>query len=224
MPDKRPSHLHMMAMDATPVDGMRLNRSGRRRNGAYLPIETQRPTRGNVAGEYFNPLFTVRHCHHRRSLSGVASCSPPITLTDDGANQTVTGTAVDRAGNSTSITVTVSIDRTSPLIAATRTAANSAGWNNGDVTVTFTCTDALSGVMACPDPVTKTAEGANQSAAGTAADHAGNTAAAAVTNINIDKTPPTITATMVDSPNPAGWYHTAPTVSLHLCRHAFRYR
>ena len=52
---------------------------------------------------------------------------------------------------------------------------NGNGWHNTDVTVTFTCSDALSGVASCPAPITVTAEGAGQVVTGTAVDKAGNT-------------------------------------------------
>jgi hypothetical protein len=49
------------------------------------------------------------------NLSGVASCGPNQTLTGDGAGQSVTGTAVDNAGNSASATVSgINIDKTPP--------------------------------------------------------------------------------------------------------------
>jgi len=75
-------------------------------------------------------------------------------------------------------------------------AANDKGWNNGAVTVTFTCADSGSGVKSCPDPVTLTTEGAGQSITGVATDNAGNTASATVSGINIDLTPPVITITV----------------------------
>lgn len=43
------------------------------------------------------------------ALSGVASCSPPVSFTNEGPNQTTTGTAVDVAGNTATTTVTVNI-------------------------------------------------------------------------------------------------------------------
>jgi hypothetical protein len=43
------------------------------------------------------------------TLSGVASCTPPITVSTNGAGQVVTGTCTDRAGNSTTVTKTVDI-------------------------------------------------------------------------------------------------------------------
>jgi hypothetical protein len=42
----------------------------------------------------------------------VAVCPDPVTLTDDGANQVVTGTAMDKAGNSSTATVSVSKTKT----------------------------------------------------------------------------------------------------------------
>ena len=106
--------------------------------------------------------------------------------------------ATDLAGNVEAANdVTVKIDRTAPAIEATRTAANSVGWNNGPVTVEFACTDALSGVDACTATQILATEGADQSTDGNAADHAGNTASASVTGINIDLTPPTVAITGV---------------------------
>jgi hypothetical protein len=92
-------------------------------------------------------------------------------------------------------------------------AGNAAGWNNTDVTVSFTCTDADSGVASCSAPTTLTMEGANQSVTGTATDVAGNSASATVSGISIDKTAPTISASRSVAPNAAGWNNTAVTVS-----------
>ncbi len=146
------------------------------------------------------------------ALSGIASCPQPVTLTEDGAGQKVTGTGTDKAGNATTTTVTVSIDKTRPLIVATRTAANGFGWNNGAVTVSFTCTDTVSGIATCSAPVTRTGEGGGQSASGTATNHAGLSSTAIVNGINIDRTVPIISASVIGSKNAAGWYLTPPKV------------
>src|SRR2546430_1138598 len=95
--------------------------------------------------------------------SKVARCPDPVTVTSEGAGQVVNGTAVDVAGNQSTASVTLNIDKTSPVVdVAVSPAPNGAGWNNGNATVTFTCTDATSGVARCPAPVTVTAEGAGQ--------------------------------------------------------------
>ena len=81
-------------------------------------------------------------------------------------------------------------DPNAPIITATATpAANANGWHNTDVTVSFDCQDATSGVATCSDPVVVSTEGANQTITGTATDHAGNSASSSVT-VNLDKTAP----------------------------------
>lgn len=127
------------------------------------------------------------------AVSGVSTCSGPVTLSSEGANQSTTGSARDMSGNQRSLSVTgINIDKTLPTLSATRTEANGYGWNNTDVTVSFACTDALSGVSACSGPVTLSSEGANQGASGSAADKAGNPNGMSVAGINIDKTAPTL--------------------------------
>jgi hypothetical protein len=71
------------------------------------------------------------------------------------------------------------------------------------VKVHFTCSDALAGVAVCPDDVTLTTNGANQSVTRQAVDFAANTASATVGGINIDREKPTITSV---SPQAGGVY------------------
>jgi hypothetical protein len=90
-------------------------------------------------------------------------------------------------------------DNAAPLIEGTITPApNLEFWNNGPVTVTFTCSDELSGISACSAPVTVTAEG-SRLVTGTATDRAGNIATANVP-VNIDKTPGTLTIVSPTAP------------------------
>ncbi len=125
-------------------------------------------------------------------VSGIRSCSAPIAVTTQGANQSVQGTAVNNAGEQTTTSVTVNIDETVPTIIPTTTPApNAAGWNNSNVTVSFTCSDALSGIATCPAPQTVTTEVANLTVPGTVTDAAGNTASASAT-VSLDKTLPVV--------------------------------
>jgi hypothetical protein len=124
--------------------------------------------------------------------SGIASCSAPSTLATEGLNQIVSGKAIDLAGNSATVSVPVSIDKTPPTITPRISPTpNAAGWNNSDVTVSFTCADTLSGIATCASPVTVASEGAGQVVGGSATDRAGNTAQTTAT-VNLDKTPPSI--------------------------------
>ncbi len=145
--------------------------------------------------------------------SGVSTCTGPTTLSVEGANQAVKGTATDKAGNSATATDTVNIDKTAPTISSSATpAANAAGWNNSNVTVAYTCTDALSGIATCPATATVSTEGLNQAISGTATDKAGNTASNSRT-VSLDKTPPTITAALAPAANAAGWNNANVTAT-----------
>src|SRR5688500_8393510 len=145
--------------------------------------------------------------------SGIASCAPPIVVSAGGGNQIVSGAAIDRAGNTAEGSVIVNIDQARPTITAVVSPPpNTAGWNNGDVTVTFTCADAISGVVTCPAPAIVSTEGANQTISGTARDQAGNVATTSVV-VSVDKTAATITAAATPAPNADGWNSSAVVVS-----------
>lgn len=145
----------------------------------------------NAAG-WNNTNLTVTFVYDD-ATSGVASCPAPQSITTEGANQIISGTATDVAGNTASTSVTLNIDKTPPgITSALSPAPNAAGWNNSDVTVSFTCSDSLSGMASCPSPTTITTEGANQVISGTATDTAGNTASTTA-SVSLDKTPPAIT-------------------------------
>ncbi|MFZ0321553.1 MAG: IPT/TIG domain-containing protein [Candidatus Sulfotelmatobacter sp.] len=153
---------------------------------------------------------------------GVApvTCPPAQTVSTQGANQTITGTAKDASGATASTSVILNIDLTPPVITATAAPApDSSGWNNTAVTVSYTCTDSLSGVASCPTPQTVSTQGSQQVVTGTATDKAGNSASASVT-LNIGTTLPTITATVTPPPNSAGWETTVVTVS-YTCTAGF---
>ena len=69
----------------------------------------------------------------------------------------------------------IKVDKKPPTISATRLPApNANGWNNTDVTVSFSATDGGSGVATVSAPVTLTGEGAGQVVTGIAVDQAGN--------------------------------------------------
>jgi len=131
------------------------------------------------------------------NLSGIASSSAtsPLQLSAEGAALTGSVSVTDKAGNSATFTSpAVNIDKTAPTLTGSRSpAANTYGWNNTDVTVTFVCTDSLSGIVAAPASVVVSTEGANQSKATSCQDKSGNEANVTVSGINIDKTAPGVT-------------------------------
>jgi hypothetical protein len=102
----------------------------------------------------------------------------------------VYGGSADFTGSS------VSTNRTNPTIRAkvssTRPKTRS-GWYSRPVTVTFTCTDNAAQLASrCPAPVTLKHNGAGQSVTRTVTAMNGGAATVTVTNINIDRTKPSV--------------------------------
>lgn len=110
--------------------------------------------------------------------------------------QTATCTYTD-AGDLTAVTSAswTVVDTSEPVIAfeSALPAANAAGWNKADVTLTWTCTDNVA-VDSSASALTAmlSAEGSNQGATGTCVDVSGNTDSDTRSGINIDKTAPTV--------------------------------
>src|SRR4029077_3292852 len=83
----------------------------------------------------------------------VSGASTLFSLTAQGI-YSISYPAVDKAGNvETAHTLAVQIDLTAPTITSSQApAANAAGWNNSNVTVSFSCADDFSGVASCTSP------------------------------------------------------------------------
>ena len=139
----------------------------------------------SVDGAQVVPITTV--------AGGVAS----ILVTVEGIS-VITYFATDNAGNVEGPRRSRrGSTRTVPTIDGTATPApNASGWNRTPVTVSFQCTDALSGLAAGspPAPTIRSSDGAGQSVSGTCVDVAGNRATALVQGINVDVTAPLLTA------------------------------
>jgi probable HAF family extracellular repeat protein len=149
-------------------------------------IDTTPPLIGGIAAPsansygWNNTSVTVSFaCSLSIALPGVdiSSCSGPTTLSAQAAGQSVTGTALDNAGNTAQTRVTVNIDETNPVVTYT-----GGGMYTVDQTVNIACqaTDALSGIAAStcgPDvvgPAYSFKLGATYNYSATATDKAGN--------------------------------------------------
>lgn len=127
---------------------------------------------------------------------------------DDGDDWAVRLTVPTRKA-AVSTVAPVTVDNTAPVpMLVDRTAANEAGWNNTDVTVTWACEDATSGPVEPTVSATVSDEGAGQSASATCEDRAGNTATATEGGIAIDRTPGTASIDVAPVDGDAG-----PTLS-----------
>src|SRR4029453_2357778 len=94
-----------------------------------------------------------------------------------------------------------------------RTGANASGWNNGNVTLTWSCADGLSGAVDSPISTTVSSEGVDQSSTGTCYALAGNSASDTQSGISIDKIAPTITLVGRTPANGNGWNSGNVTVN-----------
>lgn len=145
-----------------------------------------------------------------------ATCDAPTVYSGpDGTGITLTGQCTDLSGNVGTGSVVINYDSTAPTITHTMSpeSPNANGWYNQNVTVTFTATDGTSGINGDSISTTDLGEGASQSASATFTDQAGNSASDEVTEINVDKTAPSVTTTRTPQPNSNGWNNGDVTVT-----------
>jgi len=118
------------------------------------------------------------------------------------------------AGGTSSDSVAIKRDATAPTISASPSpAANANGWNNTDVTVSYSCTDnGPSGVDTAASILSDDLLTASGSASGTCVDLAGNSANASYT-AQIDKVKPVISGSRTPAANANGWNNTDVVVS-----------
>lgn len=141
--------------------------------------------------------------------------SDKVVFTGEGAGLTTAVTVTDSAGNSATYTSpAVSIDRTVPdvVFVSQSSNANAAGWYRENLTLTWSCADALSGPVVEEMQRSLTVDGEGLTATGRCTDRAGNEATDRRTGFNLDKTPPTVAWTTPTS-NAAGWHNADVAVA-----------
>jgi hypothetical protein len=166
----------------------------------------------NSAGWYNTDVTITWLCSD--AIAGQSTVSR--TVSTEGAGQSVTGTCTDLAGNSASNTQSVSIDKTPPVITGQAAPAPpSSGWNRGPVSVTFTCSDSLSGVASGNPTGNTTINGDTNgtTVSGVCRDQAGNVASFTTPPVRIDNTPPGLILQSVVPQNAAGWSNGPATVT-----------
>ena len=139
--------------------------------------------------------------------SGVASCTGGGTYGGpDSGGATVTGTCSDNAGNSASRTIRIKYDGSPPTVTGGPTRPPDAnGWYNKPVDVTFTGSDAGSGVAECtPKALYQGPDAVPARLVGQCRDTAGHVSAPITVEFRYDATPP--------APPAVKWVHRGSSI------------
>jgi hypothetical protein len=140
-----------------------------------VPIINGRVDRGANSADWYNDNVIVSFIAED-ALSGVASSTAPVTLSE-GESQSVIGTAVDKAGNIASTTVSgINIDKTAPTINI-----ENGGTYTLNQKLTWSAEDALSGLATAASGIIDTSKVGIKTQTITATDNAGNTKEVTIT-------------------------------------------
>ncbi|MGI9022739.1 MAG: hypothetical protein ACR2HV_05830 [Acidimicrobiales bacterium] len=125
------------------------------------------------------------------ALSGIASCTKVTYAGPDTAAGSIPGGCTDVAGNATTVPMAFRYDATAPVNVhgVPDRPPDSNGWYNHPVTVTFTGTDATSGIDTCTSVTYAGPDTAGVVLDGACTDKAGNTATSDF-QLRYDHTPP----------------------------------
>lgn len=197
------------------------DKAGNSSSGSYVvkydstppALTTATAARAPDSNGWFNHPVGVTW-HGTDGTSGIAACSSPMYATPDGANATVHGNCTDNAGNTTASDFTLQYDSTPPTVSVSAARPpDHDGWYNLPVSVTWSGTDATSGVASCTAPVTYSGpDSSNASSGGGCTDRAGNSASPPALSFRYDSTPPTVQPVASRPPDSDGWYNHALSI------------
>jgi hypothetical protein len=142
------------------------------------------------------------------ATSGIASCDQLTYGGPDSATASVSGTCRDAAGNvSAPFSFALKYDSTGPSVSANPGRGPDAnGWYNHPVSVSFSGTDATSGVDSCTSASYSGPDTSGATLSGTCTDKAGNSASASY-SVQYDGTEPSVTLALARPPDANGWYN-----------------
>ncbi len=151
-------------------------------------IDKTVPKKKNSDGESTNWTSGDRKITVNCDDGGESGCKP-VTKTYNSTTKTDTITLIDGAGNSTSVTVNVYVDKTKPSCG--KVSGDSTSWTKNNRTISVACSDSHSG---CTGSGSKTFTSTTKTGTVQIKDNAGNTKDCSV-NVYVDKTPPAVKAT-----------------------------
>ncbi|EPR09377.1 OmpL47-type beta-barrel domain-containing protein, partial [Ruminiclostridium papyrosolvens] len=181
-----------------------------------------------IAGKWTNHTVTVTY-DAKDTMSAIKSCTPEDVISYEGKNIISTGTAVDMANNTSTLTFgPICIDKSPPSTNATLPNTVAFGWYNKNVSIDFVGTDSYSGVESIYYRIGDGEEiklpGPSASAVieteGSypiywyAVDKAGNIESTQRAYLQIDKSPPVVECSVSPESYENGWNDTNVTVTL----------
>jgi hypothetical protein len=144
------------------------------------------------ANGWYNRPFTVAWAG-ADATSGIGSCTATRYAGPDNQNGLATGACTDKAGNVAGSSFPFRYDTTPPALTATPSRSpDSNGWYTQSITVSFSGTDATSGVETCSSASYSGADNPSAAVAGWCRDHAGNVGGGTF-SFRFDATPPSVT-------------------------------
>jgi hypothetical protein len=166
--------------------------------------------RGTDAGGWYNHPVAVAY-GGTDQLSGIDGCTASTYSGPDGAAASLAGTCTDRAGNvSAPLAFALKYDATKPVVSGGQPArgADSGGWYNRSVAVSFSGTDQTAGVESCTSATYAGPDSGTASLAGTCRDRAGNLSDPLGYGLKYDATAPQVSAADPDRQADAnGWFN-----------------
>ena len=159
-------------------------------------------------GWYRSPV-TVRWDVGTNGLVSTSGCEAAVRIVDDTSGVVQRCQATYDSGVTMTGEAKVKIDKTPPtaIAAVPSPAANANGWFSKPVTVTWTGTDAVSGIAQCTTSTYSGPDAADVPMSGTCTDAAGNVSAPVSYNVKYDTTAPVVTgAAPARQPDHAGWF------------------
>jgi hypothetical protein len=174
-----PTSAHALLLDDTPpvvtysIDGIVGT------NGWY---------RGNVAGNFV--VVNWSESDPESTITSTTGCEPHLNIPGPVSSVTKTCSATSAGGTTTITTKAISIDATPPAVtSAPARVPDSNGWYNKPVGVSFSGTDATSGVASCSASTYAGPDSAGAQVSGTCTDLAGNVGSGTF-GLAYDATPP----------------------------------
>ncbi len=143
--------------------------------------------------------------------NSVVNSDCPVAKTFNTSNDALNCSATDNQGGTWQLSLQFKIDTDAPTVssASVDRAADSNGWYNHPVTITFVGSDATSGIASCTSVGYSGPDSPTATVGGVCKDKAGNTSSAAAFAVKYDATPPTVTAAPARAPDDNGWYSHA---------------